>query len=364
MTTFAPSIANVPAPVARLRGPAIFATALLALATTPAVAQLPTLDLPDASPAASRTQVLGASTLEVRWSRPAVKDREIWGKLLPWGEIWRAGANENTTLRTTTDVTFGGAALEAGTYGLHVIPVESGPWTVILSRQAGAWGSYGYEAAEDALRVAVAPREAPFEERLDFRFDDVTASTANLVLRWERRELVIPVAIAWPESVLADIRQQLRGRPGFSWVALNQAAAWSLQNGGDLDEALAWSDRSLGSQRNFTNLRTKAAILDKKGDVAGAAALREEALQVGSESELNRLGQQLAGEAKFSEAIAVLKRNADRFPKSWAVWEVLAGTHGKAGDARLARTYYERAIKLAPETEKTKLREAVAAIGK
>jgi tetratricopeptide (TPR) repeat protein len=343
---------------------ALALTALLTSVGAPAFAQLPTLDLPDASPAASRTQVLGATTLEVRWSRPGVKGREIWGKLVPWGEVWRAGANENTTFTTSTEITFGGQQLPAGTYGLHVLPVETGPWTLILTRDAGGWGSYGYEPANDALRVAVEPREAPFEERLDLRFDELTNSTATFALRWERRELAVPIAIAWPESVLADLRRQLRGRPQFGWVAWNQAAGWSLQNGGNLDEALAWIDRSLGMQCNFTNLRTKAAILEQRGDTAGAAAHREEALQVGSESELNRLGQQLVGEGKLDEAVTVLKRNADRNPKSFAVWEALAGAAAKAGDLRLARTYYERALKLAPEAQQAKIREAIAGLGK
>jgi|CXWL01.1.fsa_nt_gi tetratricopeptide (TPR) repeat protein len=335
------------------------------LAALPGHAQLPGLVLPELSPAASRQQVVGLTNVRVDWHRPAVKGRTIWGGLVPWGEVWRVGANENTTLTVDGPVTFGGQPLAAGTYGLFLLPVADGPWTVILSREHRAWGSYSYDQAEDVLRLAVTPREAPLEERLDLRFDGLTDRAVTLSLRWEKQELPVEIAVAFPESILASFREQLRGRPRFGWYGWNQAASWSLQNGGDLVEAARWADKSLELQRTFANLRTRAAIAEKLGDTASAAALREEALTIGSETDLARLGKQLLADGKGDDAIAVLRRNADAHPTSAATYEALAEAYAARGDARQAKVAYQRALKFTKdEASKVRLQEAIAKLAK
>ena len=160
-----------------------------------------------ASPMASTTQTLGLDTeITIKYSRPAVKGRKVWGGIVPWGMAdgnqysdnkpypWRAGANENTTVTFSKEVMVEGEMLPAGTYGLHMIPAEDGEWTVIFNKVNNIWGSYQYNQDEDALRVSVTPEEAPMQEWLTFGFDDNTPESTEVYLHWE--EIKVPIAIA------------------------------------------------------------------------------------------------------------------------------------------------------------------------
>src|SRR5450631_810181 len=158
-----------------------------------AQAQVP-LALPDGSPKASVGQTVGLSDFEVTYHRPAVNKRKVWGGLVPYGETWRAGANQNTTLSAPTPFTFGGKAVPAGTYGVHMLPSE-GDWTVILSAQAKAWGSFSYDAKEDVVRVAVKPEAAEFVERLSYTFDEPANDTTAMALRWEKLRIAVPITV-------------------------------------------------------------------------------------------------------------------------------------------------------------------------
>ena len=138
------------------------------LASTPAFAQSAPLKAPEPSPAATVTQTVGLTELKINYHRPAVGGRKIWGGLVPYGEVWRAGANENTTITFSSPVKIGGKPLAAGTYGLHMIPTTK-QWTVIFSNVSSAWGSFTYDEKEDALRVTVTPQPAEgFVERLSY----------------------------------------------------------------------------------------------------------------------------------------------------------------------------------------------------
>jgi len=154
-------------PFFSLRKPALF-LCLLLLAT--AVSAQPSLTLPQASPRASVSQTVGLTEMTITYHRPAVNARKIWGGLVPYGEVWRAGANENTTISFSSPVTVGGKTLAAGIYGLHILPTE-GNWTVILSTVSSAWGSFSYDSKEDAARVTVQPQPADVQERLSYSFE-------------------------------------------------------------------------------------------------------------------------------------------------------------------------------------------------
>lgn len=131
---------------------------------------------------------VGGVSLTLEYGRPEVREREIWGALVPWGEVWRTGANEATTIELGGDVLVEGQPLPAGRYGLFTIPGEE-EWVVVFNRVADQWGAYDYDAGEDALRVTVRPRAAEHVEALDFEVGD-----EGIVLRWE--ELAVPVSIA------------------------------------------------------------------------------------------------------------------------------------------------------------------------
>lgn len=131
---------------------------------------------------------VGEVSVDVRFGKPLVKEREIWGALVPYGEVWRTGANEATTLAVDKDVTIEGQALPAGVYSVFTIPNES-EWTVIVNKTASQWGAYKYDAGQDVLRVTVTPTEAEHTEAMD-----VQGSDTGIVLRWEK--VAVPVTIA------------------------------------------------------------------------------------------------------------------------------------------------------------------------
>src|SRR5213082_3206198 len=189
----------------------------IAIATTHA-----NLELPDVSQLAVNKQRVGLTDITVNYHRPLVNGRKIWGALVPFGEVWRAGANENTTIEVSDPVSVEGQPLPKGTYGLHMIPTAD-TWTVIFSKMAIAWGSYTYNQAEDALRVTVKPRPNEMEEALEYEFEDVKPDSATVTLKWEK--LAVPFKIAaTDDATLANIRGQMRGRAQYQWDAANQAA--------------------------------------------------------------------------------------------------------------------------------------------
>jgi tetratricopeptide (TPR) repeat protein len=336
--------------IARFRVP----LALL-LASVPAalLAQVPPITLPEASPEASVSQTFGMTQVTIHYHRPAVNKRKVWGELVPWGEVWRAGANQNTTISFSSPVTVEGQKLAAGTYGLHMVPTEK-TWTIAFSDVSNAWGSFSYDAKEDALRVTVQPQKSSFEERLSYTFEDPTDGAVTAVLRWE--ELAVPVKIAadTPAVVVENLRGQLRGLPRFTWQGWNQAAAYCLRSGVNLDEATQWADRSIQMNENFTNLRTRAALLEKKGDTKTAGELRAKALGIANEADMNTYGYQLLGEKKYDEAIAVFQKNVKDYPKSWNACDSLAEAYLTKGDKKQAADYYGKALAMAKDDAQKK----------
>ncbi len=156
----------------------------------------------------SVSQTLGLDTeVTFDYSRPGVKERKIWGELVPYGLTpgnkyskdkpfpWRAGANEKTTLTVSKDVLVNGEALPAGTYSIHMIPSEE-DWTVIFNTNSEGWGSYDYDEALDALRLTITPVEAPFQEWLRFGIEDLAGTSAVAFLHWEKLKVPFSIAVA------------------------------------------------------------------------------------------------------------------------------------------------------------------------
>ena len=228
------------------------------------------IEFPQASPVASLKERVGVTGVSIEYSRPSVRERKVFGALVPYGEVWRTGANAATKITFSTDVKLGGAAVPAGSYALFTIPGEA-EWTVILSRESRAWGSFFYDQKDDALRVTVMPREAPLQDRLAYTFDDPTERGVTATLRWEKLAVPIAIAVDTPAVVAASLQTELRGLAGFSWQAFAQAASWCARNDVKLEQADAWADRALAMNENFTTLRAKALVAEKRGDGALAA---------------------------------------------------------------------------------------------
>lgn len=332
----------------------LLALGVFAACAGTASAQVAPLTLPDASPRASVSQTVGLTDITISYHRPAVNKRKIWGDLVPYNEVWRAGANENTTIAFSTPVTVGGKKLPAGTYGLHMLPGDK-EWSVMLSSVASAWGSFSYDAKEDAVRFTVTPSTVPgSEERLEYRLEDPTDNSVNVVLSWEKLRLSFPITADTKAVVLDSLKSQLRGLPRFSWQGWNQAAQWSLRNDVDLDQALAWADRSIGVQANFQNLRTKAAILEKKGDAKTAQELRDRAMKIATETDVNTYGYQLIGEKKVDEAIAIFRKNVKDHPDSWNTYDSLGEALAAKGDKKAALESYTKALSMTTDPDQKK----------
>lgn len=315
----------------------------------------PQLPLPEASPAAHVAQTIGLAEVTVSYHRPAVKGRTIWGELVPYGEVWRAGANENTTVSFSKPVRLGGKEVAAGTYGLHMIPTKT-DWTIILSANATSWGSYFYKEAEDVLRYTVKPRQGEFREWLQYEFSDLTDSSAVLTMSWEKVRIPMVIEADTRAQVLAYARDVfLRGAAGFTWQGFNQAAQYALRVG-EPEQALQWADRSVGIGETFANLRTKAAALEALGRKDEAAPLQAKAMKIATEADVNVLGYTLMGQNKLKEAIGMFEKNVKDHPDSWNVYDSLAEGLEKSGDVKGAIKNYEKALqKTTDETQRKRI---------
>jgi tetratricopeptide (TPR) repeat protein len=325
----------------------LFALAFLAAGS--AVGQAP-----QPSPKATVSQTVGLTDIAITYHRPAVNKRTVWGDLVPWDQVWRAGANENTTIALSSPVTVNGKPLAAGTYGLHMIPKKDGDWTIAFSNVNWAWGSFTYDEKEDALRVTAKPQPADFQERLSYTFDEPTDGSVDVSLRWEEVRVPFRVEVDTPSVVMASIRRELRDLPRFSWQGWNQAAAYALRSKTNVDEAITWADRSIGMQANFNNLRTKAGLLELKGDPKAASALRDRAMQMATEADINNYGYQLLAAGKTDEAIEMFRKNVKDHPQSWNVYDSLGEGYDRKGDRKLAIENYRRALNMTQDPDQKK----------
>ncbi len=299
--------------------------------------------MPMDSPYAQVVQRIGLTDITITYHRPGVKDRKIWGGLVPYDQVWRAGANDNTTIAFTDPVNIAGKEVPAGSYGLHIIPT-TGDWTVILSSVYYAWGSFSYDKGEDVLRFTVKPVPADLTERLIYYFDNPTGNAVDVVMQWEKVKVSFPVTINVKEVVLKNIRRELRSLPRFFWQPWNQAANYCLQNDINLEEAMTWVDRSIAMNENFNNLRVKAGLLEKKGQQAEADELIKKGISIASEAELNIYGYQLLGRGDIDGAIEMFKLNIERYPESWNVYDSLGEAYAQNGQTKLAIEYYQKAL--------------------
>ncbi|WP_234733356.1 DUF2911 domain-containing protein [Tellurirhabdus bombi] len=257
---------------------------LLQAAALCLVAQLATaqIKLPQPSPGATSVQTVGVTDFTVKYSRPAVKGREIFGQLVPYGQLWRTGANSATTFQTTTDVVVEGEKLTAGTYSLFTIPAQ-GEWTLIFNKNTSA-STDAYKQEEDALRVKI--KATPSNEKVEsffIGFSDLTDSTAKLNIAWANIKAAADLRVDVNETAQENLEKAVAEKPEDPAV-LTQAANWSLSKGRNLDQALAWVDKSIGLKETYRNVWTKAQILAKMGKVAEALPLAQKALALGETS--------------------------------------------------------------------------------
>jgi hypothetical protein len=256
-----------------------FLTVAAASLSTPR-ASFADLELPRPSPNAKVTQQVGLTDVTVDYSSPGVKGRKIWDGLVPYGKMWRTGANTATKITFSKDVTFGGKPVAAGTYALFTIPAK-GAWTVILNKNANQPGTgQDYKQDLDVLRVQLTPKAAPFRERMAFIFSDMTDDKASLDLEWEKLRLSMPIVVATEQQALANIQGTLDN----TWRAYANAARYMLETKKDYDTGLKYVDQSLALKEDWYNLWFKAELLAAKGNYKDAVATAEKADALGKKS--------------------------------------------------------------------------------
>ena len=274
------------------------------------------MTLPDASQQAGVSQRLGVTEITITYHRPLVGGRKIWGGLVPYGQVWRAGANENTTIQFSDAVTVEGKPLAAGTYGLHMMP---GPDSceVIFSKNSTSWGSFTYDKTEDALRVTVKPRPAEFHEALTYDFDEVKPESAVATLRWEKLAIPFTIAVDLKDTTLRSLRRELRGGKQYDWVSYDEAATFCLQKNTNLEEALHWSDLSIQNEERFENLMTKSRLLEALNRAGDAKTVHDHAMEIGNATQIYFLGRQYQSQKKDTEAMETFHVVTKRFSNHW-----------------------------------------------
>ncbi len=281
-------------------------TAAALLLTLSAVAQAQ-MRAPRPSQKASVMQTVGVTDITITYSRPGVKGRTIWGDppagastgaatlddararaanavIVPYGHVWRAGANEATQFAVTDDVLVNGQPLKAGTYSMHMIPGKD-EWTVIFNSDAGQWGSFTYDEKKDVLRVKTKPQAvADTQEWLQYTFDPVTDTSAQVNLRWERLRVPFTVEVKDVKGLAVEkMRAAVAAAKPDDWRTPLQAANYVFTNNltANNEEAMQWLDKSIKTKETFNNLYTKARVLGQMGKNAEAVATAQKALDMG-----------------------------------------------------------------------------------
>lgn len=332
---------------------------LVAFAISQSIAQVTTPRTP--SPAAVASQTIGISTVTVKYSRPAVKGREVWGKLVPYGwnvqafgagnsAPWRAGANENTTITLTHPAKIQGTDVPAGTYALFFVINQDNSGEVVLSKNSRSWGSFFYNQAEDQMKAKIQIRDLPYAvELLSYDFINLTKNSGELVLNWEKKQFPVKIEFAVDEIVMANAKEELRSTTGFNIQGPISAARYSLNNNIDLEQGLKWIDQAITqAPTNFNALQVKSGILTKMGKAADADKMMKDALAAASEADINTYGYQLLGNGQNDKAIEIFVTNTQRFPKSPNAWDSLGEGYATKGDKDNAIKSFKKSLSLNP----------------
>lgn len=259
---------------------------------------------PAASPTATLTQQVGLTDVKITYSRPGTKGRIIFGDLVPYGEIWRTGANASTRISFSDEVTIEGNKVPAGEYALYTIP-EKNQWTIILHKNTGYWGTGGsdYNKDEEAVRFTVKPRQlAESVNSLTIGLTDLTLNTAHVQIAWEKTAVKFLVEAEVDSKVMADIDRHILNGDAHSAGLYHQAATYYYETGKDLNQALEWANKaSEVSGGAFYMIHLKAKILAKQNKKKEAIAAAEESIKAAkavNNMDYVRLNEKLIKEVK------------------------------------------------------------------
>lgn len=309
------------------------------------------LSIPRVSQRGTVSQRIGLTDITITYHRPEVGAREIWGKTVPYGKVWRAGANENTTINFSDDVTVEGKPLSAGTYGLHAIP-DKDQWTIIFSKNSTSWGSFSYDEKEDALRVTTKPQVADFREALTYTFEEVKPDSAAATLRWEKLAVPFHISVDVKAVVLRSVKNELRNVGGFTWAGYDEAAQWCVDNNYDLEEALKWEETSIQNEQRFENWETKSRILDAMGRKEESAKALSTALEKANAIQLYSYARGLQRQGNAKRAFELYPLVSKKDANHWISHLALARIDSNTGDFTTAAKEMTQAISGAPDGTK------------
>jgi Protein of unknown function (DUF2911) len=292
-----------------------FALLLLSIAAVPGFAQVV---FPRPSQKASVMQRIGVTDITITYSRPGVKGRKIWGEptaaqagtkgeatldnqnerpkdavIVPYGHVWRTGADEATMFVVTDDVLINDQKLPAGTYSLHTVPAKD-EWTIVFNGTANQWGSFNYDPAKDTLRVKAKPQMvAENQEWLTFTLDPVGEDSARVNIRWEKLTVPFTVKVAdVAATTYARLKATVANAKPDDWRTPLQAGNYLINNQGTADDAqgMEWIEQSIKVKETFQNLVGKTLALYKAGKKDEAFALGEQAIQRGKTDKVDTTG--------------------------------------------------------------------------
>jgi tetratricopeptide (TPR) repeat protein len=252
----------------------LLVTGILSCAVLFADAQ--TIRTPQPSPTQTVKQDFGISSVELIYSRPGMKGRKIFGDLVPWGKVWRTGANSATRIKFTDDVSIGGQQLKAGEYDIYTVPNEK-EWEIIINKGSADWGT-NYKQEDDIFRVKATPVKLDQSvETFTIQFANIKSNSADLQIMWDKTLVAVPVTTDIDKKIMADIDRIMNNdnRPYF------QAAMYYLETGRDLNQAVTWFDKAIEQNPNaFWVYHQKANALAKLGKKSEAKTAAQKSIEL------------------------------------------------------------------------------------
>jgi tetratricopeptide (TPR) repeat protein len=312
------------------------------------------LDLPLQSQRAQITQRIGITDVTINYHRPLVNDRKVWGTLVPYGQVWRAGANINTTITFSDPVMIEGKPLDKGTYGLHMIP-NADEWTVIFSKNSTSWGAFTYDQAEDALRVTVKPKATDMHNALTYDFDDLQPDSAVAEMEWEKVAVPFKISVDVHDVVQASLKNQLRNLSQYTWISWDEAATYLLTEKIAYDQALTFANKSIENEDRYENEMTKSKVLAALNRKDESATAQKKALELANPLQVHLFARQLQAEKHNEEAYVIFRENAKKHPDLWFTHTGLARVYSSEGKFDDAAKEMKMSLAVAPDNQKTYL---------
>ena len=282
----------------------VFALMLLVLFTT---TNLIAQELPKPSPKAKVEQRIGLTDVSVVYSRPSVKDRTIWGDLVPFGEVWRTGANANTLVTFSDDVKVNGQPLKAGTYSFFTIPAKGADWKVMFNSVTDGWGAGKYDKANDVLTLSTIPIKGMYQETLRFSFEKLTATSGSLVLAWDVVAIDLNIEVDVEAKAWANIDKAIAEATEENKAGVyRNAASYAADSGKRLEDGLKWINESIKAKESWYSYWVKADVQHAAGDNAGAIKSANKAIELG-EAGAKESGKPFKYKGQLEKAITEFK---------------------------------------------------------